>query len=161
MPSIYFFFEFSWFELTMHFWFNMEIFILGKTVHFFSLPIKWPCDIDIMRLTHIDVNFDFTCKSHKNWSKYFLWTFWGVLVTIIYDIKIDVMRCEPHGVKSFLWTSWLFDTWHIHDSHLVMDVFSEFSKYITENTYLGDVEGKLFYKFCLKVVMLGGINQFN
>ena len=52
------------------------------------------------------------------------------------DIKIDNIMCEPHCVKIFSvnlhhsQAVWLFDTWHIHVSHLVMDVFSEFSEYI-------------------------------
>ena len=32
-------------------------------------------------------------------QKYFLWTFWGFLVTIICDVKIDVNICEPHCVN--------------------------------------------------------------
>ena len=47
-----------------------------------------------MRFMHIDFNFDITYEGHQNWSKYFLWTFWGFLVTIICDIKIDVNNCK-------------------------------------------------------------------
>ena len=58
-------------------------------------------------------------------QKYFLWTFWGFLVTIICDVKIDVNICERHYVNFFLWTSSIvqvfdfvtFDifltTWHL------------------------------------------------
>ena len=61
-------------------------------------------------------------------QKYFLWTFWGFLVTIICDIKIDINICESHCVNLiFLWTSsivWVFEfltfdifltTWHLFD----------------------------------------------
>ena len=55
--------------------------------------------------------------------------FWAILVTFIFDIKIDVNICEPHDVKLFfLWTSsivcifdfFIFDifltTWHLFDN---------------------------------------------
>ena len=32
-------------------------------------------------------------------QKYFLWTFWVFLVTIICDVKIDINMCEPHYVN--------------------------------------------------------------
>ena len=61
-------------------------------------------------------------------QKYFLCTFWGFLVTIICDIKIDANMSEPHYVNLyFLWTSSIvqvfdfltFDifltTWHLFD----------------------------------------------
>ena len=39
-------------------------------------------------------------------QKHFLCTFWGFLVTIICDIKIDIKMCERHYVNLFfLWTS--------------------------------------------------------
>ena len=39
-------------------------------------------------------------------SKCILWTFWRFSVTIICDIKIDLIVSEPHCVKiKFLWTS--------------------------------------------------------
>ena len=67
------------------------------------------------------------------------------LVTMIFDIKIDVIRCEPHCVNMFhvnllhSQAVWLFDAWHIYVSHLVVNVFSEFSEYIHKyvNIYLG------------------------
>ena len=34
-------------------------------------------------------------------QKYFLWTFWGFLMTITSDVKIDVNMCEPHYVNLF------------------------------------------------------------
>ena len=68
-------------------------------------------------------------KVTKIVQKHFLCTFWGFLVTIICDIKIDVNMCEPHYVNLFfLWTSSIvhvFDfltfyicltTWHLFDS---------------------------------------------
>ena len=55
--------------------------------------------------------------------------FWAILVTFIFDIKIDVNVCEPHDVNLFfLWTSsivcifdfFIFDifltTWHLFDN---------------------------------------------
>ena len=52
-----------------------------------------------MRFTHIDVNFYVRYEGHQIAQKYFLWTFWGFLVTIISDVKIDVNMCEPHCVN--------------------------------------------------------------
>ena len=79
-----------------------------------------------MRFTDIDVNLTSDMKVIKIAQKYFLWTFWGFLVTIICDIKIDVNIYEPHYVNLFfLWTSSIvqvfdfltfdifFTTWHL------------------------------------------------
>ena len=68
-------------------------------------------------------------KVTKIVQKHFLCTFWGFLVTIIYNIKIDISMCEPHYVNLFfLWTSSIvhvfdfltFDifltTWHLFDN---------------------------------------------
>ena len=68
-------------------------------------------------------------KVTKIVQKHFLCTFWGFLVTIICDIKIDISMCEPHYVNLFfLWTSSIvhvfdfltFDifltTWHLFDN---------------------------------------------
>ena len=68
-------------------------------------------------------------KVTKIGQKNFLWTIWGFLVTIIFDIKIDVNMCEPHYVNLyFLWTSSIvhvvdfltfdiiFATWHLFDN---------------------------------------------
>ena len=65
-------------------------------------------------------------KVTKIVQKHFLCTFWGFLVTIICDVKIDISMCEPHYVNLFfLWTSSIvhvFDflifnilltTWHL------------------------------------------------
>ena len=53
--------------------------------------------------------------------------FWSILLTFIFDVKIDVNICEPHYVNFFLWTSsivcmfdfLIFDifltTWHLFD----------------------------------------------
>ena len=78
-------------------------------------------------------------KVTKIVQKHFLWTFWGFLVTIICDVKIDVNMCEPHYVNLFfLWTSSIvhvfdfltFDifltTWHFFDnltSFWQLDIF--------------------------------------
>ena len=55
--------------------------------------------------------------------------FWAILMTFIFDVKIDVNMCEPHYVNLFfLWTSsivcmfdyLIFDifltTWHLFDN---------------------------------------------
>ena len=48
--------------------------------------------------------------------------FWTILVTFIFDVKIDINMCEPHCVNLFfLWTSSIvcvfnfFDIWHLFD----------------------------------------------
>ena len=47
-------------------------------------------------------------------------TFWGFLVTIIFDVKIDVNMCEPHYANIyFLWTSSIV---HVFD-FLTFDIF--------------------------------------
>ena len=56
--------------------------------------------IDIMRFTHIDVNFDDTYEGHQNCSKTLSMHILRVfVVTIICDIKIDINMCEPHYVN--------------------------------------------------------------
>ena len=78
--------------------------------------------IDIMRFTS-------NMKVTKIVQKHFLCPFWGFLVTIICDVKIDINMCEPHYVNLFfLWTSSIvcvFDfltlgifltTWHLFDT---------------------------------------------
>ena len=40
-------------------------------------------------------------KVTKIGQKYFLQTFWGFLVIIIFDIRIDVNMYEPHYVNLF------------------------------------------------------------
>ena len=45
--------------------------------------------------------FTSSMKVTKIGQKYFLWTFWGFLVMIICDIKIDINMCEPHYVNLF------------------------------------------------------------
>ena len=59
-------------------------------------------------------------KVTKIVQKHFLCTFWGFLVTIICDIKIDISMCEPHYVNLFfLWTSSIV---HVFD-FLTFDIF--------------------------------------
>ena len=69
-------------------------------------------------------------KVTKIVQKHFLCTFWGFLVTIIWDVKIDVNMCEPHYVNLFfLWTSSIvhvFYFWHLFDnltSFWQLDIF--------------------------------------
>ena len=72
-------------------------------------------------------------KVTKIAQKYFLWTFWGFLVTITCDIKIDINMCEPHCVNLFFFVNllhssgvWFFDIWHLFDnltSFWQLDIF--------------------------------------
>ena len=51
--------------------------------------------------------------------KHILGTFWGFLMTMIWDVKIDLIMCEPHCVMFFFMnlvnnqTVWYFDNQHI------------------------------------------------
>ena len=65
-------------------------------------------------------------KVIKIGQKCFLWTFEG------FWWPLYVTSNLTSSFVNFLHSqcSWLFDTWHIHVSHLVVDVFSEFSEYI-------------------------------
>ena len=114
----------------------------------------------------------FAIKTHTQWSshirmsilmshmkviniwKHLLWPFGRFLMTIICDIKIDLIMCESHCVN-FLWTFSivslkLFPFWYITNSryyqviwpqsnvsHLVVDVFSEFVNIFTEYVKIG------------------------
>ena len=71
-------------------------------------------------------------KVTKIVQKHSLCTFWGVLVTIICDVKIDINMCEPHYVNLFFVNLlhspcvWLFDIWHLFDnltSFWQLDIF--------------------------------------
>ena len=72
-------------------------------------------------------------KVTKIVQKHFLCTFWGFLVTIICDIKIDINMCEPHYVNLFFFVNllhspcvWLFDIRHPFDnltSFWQLDIF--------------------------------------
>ena len=62
-------------------------------------------------------------KSLKLVKNTFLWTFWGFLVSIIFDVKIDINMCESHYVSSFLFVNllhspcvWVFEIWHLFDN---------------------------------------------
>ena len=79
-------------------------------------------------------------KVTKIAQKHFLCTFWGFLVIIICDVKIDVNMCEPHYVNLFIFfvnllhslCVWLFDifmttlhlSWHMgnrtHGQRVIM-----------------------------------------
>ena len=48
--------------------------------------------------------------------------FWTILVTFIFDVKIDIIMCEPHYMNLFFFVNllhslcvWLFDIWHLFD----------------------------------------------
>ena len=50
--------------------------------------------------------------------------FWAILLTFIFDVKIDINICEPHYVNLlFFFVNllhilhvWLFDIWHLFDN---------------------------------------------
>ena len=49
--------------------------------------------------------------------------FWTILVTFMFDVKIDINMCEPHYVNYFFFVNllhslcvWLFDIWHLFDN---------------------------------------------
>ena len=46
--------------------------------------------IDMMRFTHIDINFDVRYEGHQNCPKILSMDILGFLVTIICDFKIDI-----------------------------------------------------------------------
>ena len=61
--------------------------------------------------------------------------FWGFLVTIICDVKIDVNVCEPHYVNLFFFVNllhslcvWFFDIWHLFDN---LTSFWQFDIFLT------------------------------
>ena len=54
-----------------------------------------------MRFTYIDVNFEVKYEGHQNCSKTLSVHILRVLVTIIFDIQIDINMCEPHFVNLF------------------------------------------------------------
>ena len=72
-------------------------------------------------------------KVTKIVQKHFLCTFWGFLVTIICDVKIDISMCEPHYVNLFFFVNLLhspcvrlFDILHLFDnltSFWQLDIF--------------------------------------
>ena len=57
--------------------------------------------IDIMRFTHIDINFAIKCDGDQKPSKCTLNVFLTNLVTFIFYVKIDVNMCEPYYVNIF------------------------------------------------------------
>ena len=59
-------------------------------------------------------------KVTKIVQKHFLCTFWGFLITIVCDVKIDVNMCEPHYVNLFFW--WTSSIVHVFD-FLTFDIF--------------------------------------
>ena len=63
-------------------------------------------------------------KVTKIVQKHFLCTFWGFLVTIICDVKIDANMCEPHYVNLFfLWTSSIVHVFDFLTSFWQLDIF--------------------------------------
>ena len=63
-------------------------------------------------------------KVTKIVQKHFLCTFWGFLVTIICDVKIDITMCEPHYVNLFfLWTSSIVHVFDFLTSFWQLNIF--------------------------------------
>ena len=80
--------------------------------------------------------------------------FWTILVTFIFDVKIDINMCEPHYVNwFFLWTSSIvcvfdfltFDIfltfWHLF---VILTSFWHFDIFFNLN-HLGPSQGHFFY----------------
>ena len=79
-------------------------------------------------------------KVIKTAQKYFLWTFWGFLVTILCDVKIDVNICEPHCVNFFFFVNllhslgvWFFDIWHIFDNLTSFDILKHYLNHLSSS----------------------------
>ena len=72
-------------------------------------------------------------------QKYFLWTFWGFLVTIISDVKIDVNICEPHCVNFFFVNLlhspgiWFFDIWHLFDNLTSFGILAHYLNHLSSS----------------------------
>ena len=49
-----------------------------------------------MRFTHIDINFDFTYDDNQNPQSVHRKYFWTILVTFIFDVKLDINICKPY-----------------------------------------------------------------
>ena len=70
-------------------------------------------------------------------QKYFLWTFWGFLVTILYDVKIDVNFCEPHYFNLFFVNLlhspgvWIFDIWHLFDNLTSFNILTHYLNHLS------------------------------
>ena len=110
-------------------------------------------------------------KVTKIVQKHFLCTFWGFLVTIICDIKIDINMCEPHYVNlcfcepppySMCLTFWhLTSFWQLDifltDWHL-FDNLTSFLTYGQQDTWTMGHMGKGVSWLILKIEMgyLGG-----
>ena len=96
--------------------------------------------------------------------------FWTILVTFIFDIKIDVIMCEPHYVNLFFMNLfhslcvWLFDIWHLFDnltSFWQLDIFLttlHLFWYVQQDTWAMGHMGKGVSCVILKIEMgyLGG-----
>ena len=90
-----------------------------EEVHKKNKLTQWSSQI----LTSILTSHMMVTKSPQNVHRKY---FWAILVTFIFDVKIDINICEPHDVNLFfLWTSsivcifdfFIFDifltTWHV------------------------------------------------
>ena len=49
-----------------------------------------------MRFTHIDIKFDITYDGNKNPQSVHGKYFWTILVTFIFDVKLDINICKPY-----------------------------------------------------------------
>ena len=135
-----------------------------EKVHKKNKLTKWGSHILMSILTS-------NMKVTKIVQKHFLCTFWGFLVTIICDVKIDVNMCEPHYVNLFfLWTSsivYVFDfltfdifltTWHLFYSLTSFWQLDIFLTYGQQDTWAMGHMGKGVSWLILKIEMeyLGG-----
>ena len=93
-------------------------------------------------------------KVTKIVQKHFLCTFWGFLVTIICDVKIDISMCKPHYVNLFfLWTSSIV---HVFDFLTTWHLFDNLTSFLTYGQW--EMSGKVVSWLILKIEMghLGG-----
>ena len=95
--------------------------------------------------------------------------FWTILVTFIFDVKIDINMCEPHYVNlSFVnllhsLCVWLFDIWHLFDiltSFWHFDIFLTIWHIAYNLNHLIPSQGYLFYRYHMWPSSLAVANRF-
>ena len=88
-------------------------------------------EIDIMRFTHIYINLMSHMMLTKNPQNVHRKYFWAILITFIWDVKIDINMCEPHYVYLFfLWTSSIVQVF----DYLAIDIFLTINLFEDQHT---------------------------
>ena len=85
--------------------------------------------------------------------------FWAILLTFIFDIKIDINICEPHYINLFFCVNllhslhvWLFDIWHLFDnltSFWHFDTSIKLKPPQPAQGYFSILNCKYFYDLCV------------